>query len=193
MQWPKERIPSLQLASSITSFIRILEFKGLMPCCHLLIRAGSLTSWHLSGHLWKIFFKERLEFGFVYLLQRKADVGTDYQTFYVGAIPSTPVFESGLWKIEAAIYICSATASPSTNVNSSAPYSPTSIANKTSKHSSLIYHSKAIFSTQPGEDSSPPPCRISNWRIFWRHTGSSTVWTARHYVSLDYAPWLILV
>lgn len=39
---------------------------------------------------------ERLEFGFVYLLQRKADVGTDFPIFYVGAISSTPVFESGL-------------------------------------------------------------------------------------------------
>lgn len=65
--------------------------------------------------------KERLEFDFVYLLQRNTDVGTDYPLFYVGPIPSTSVFESGLWQIKAAIYVCSATASPPQMFTSSPP------------------------------------------------------------------------
>lgn len=122
-----------------------------MPCYNLLIQVDSLTSWCLSGHLSKIFFRRKsLEFAFAYFLQRKADAGTDYPTFYVAAIPSTAVSESGLCEIKTAVYVCSLTASLFTNVKSSPPYSLTSIANKTIKTSALIYHSKAIFTTQPG-------------------------------------------
>lgn len=122
-----------------------------MPCYNLLIQVDSLTSWCLSGHLCKIFFRRKsLEFAFAYFLQRKADVGTDYPTFYVAAIPSTAVSGSRLCEIKTAVYICSLTASLSTSVKSSPPYSLTSIATKTIKTNALICHSKTIFTTQPG-------------------------------------------
>lgn len=163
-QCPKERIPSLQLTISITSFIWILEFKEPMPCCHLLMWAGSLTYWHLSGHLWKIFFIRKGKNSVLFIfLHRKADVGSDYPTFYVGAIPSTPLLESGLWQIKAAIYTCSATTSLSTNVNSSLPYSLNDIANKTIKHYSLIYHCQASFLLNQGKTFFPPAVLATGW------------------------------
>lgn len=66
-----------------------------MPCYDLLIQADSMTSWHLSVIYVRFSSKEKPEFAFAYFLQKKADVGIDYPTFYVAAIPSTAVSESG--------------------------------------------------------------------------------------------------